>query len=348
MPAAYPISIRSKALNVFSADESKSARIEIATSASGDELVIAHDDGLLPVYIPGALVVLDGVDKINVAGKLSAVSSSVVTEKDRAIAAEGQLSTAVSAEASRAEAAEGALTTAVSNEVARAQSAESSNASALASETAARITAVQTITNGLADELTARSAADGVHTSAIASNAAAIAAETSARDLALTDLNFVITNNKAEHYGVTNGLSTALNNENVRALAAEGLLQSRIDNEVAARGSAITTAATNAATNLSAEQTRAEGVESGLQAQISSILSNTDAVALNSLAELVTEFTQNGSTIASSVTAETTRAEAIEADLRARIADLEAAINALQSQAPPGEGGVDENAEAEA
>jgi hypothetical protein len=102
------------------------------------------------------------------------------------------------------------------------------------------------------------------------------------------------------------------------------------------------------ADNLAAEKSRALGVESGLQAQISSILSNTDEVALNSLAELVTEFSNNGSSITQALQSESSRAVDIEGDLRERIVALEAAINALQSQAAPGDGGVSEDAAAEA
>ena len=46
---------------------------------------------------------------------------------------------------------------------------------------------------------------------------------------------------------------------------------------------------------LMVESGRAQTAEAGLQSQISSLLSNTDAVALNSLAELVADYRVNGS-----------------------------------------------------
>ena len=52
---------------------------------------------------------------------------------------------------------------------------------------------------------------------------------------------------------------------------------------------------------IDAEFARATGVEQSLQSQISALLSNTDAVALNSLAELVADYRENGSTVAASI-----------------------------------------------
>ena len=49
--------------------------------------------------------------------------------------------------------------------------------------------------------------------------------------------------------------------------------------------------------SVSAESKRASEAEAGLQNQISNILSNTDAVALNSLAELVADYRNNGSSL---------------------------------------------------
>ena len=49
------------------------------------------------------------------------------------------------------------------------------------------------------------------------------------------------------------------------------------------------------------ETKRAQSVEAGLQSQISNLLSNTDAVALNSLAELVADYRLNGSGLESRI-----------------------------------------------
>ena len=49
------------------------------------------------------------------------------------------------------------------------------------------------------------------------------------------------------------------------------------------------------------ESSRAQTVEAGLQSQISNLLSNTDAVTLNSLAELVADYRLNGSGLESRI-----------------------------------------------
>ena len=61
-----------------------------------------------------------------------------------------------------------------------------------------------------------------------------------------------------------------------------------------------------------AETARAQTAESGLQTQISNLLANTDAVALNSLAELVADYRINGSGVSSSVSALTDRVAYLE------------------------------------
>ena len=83
---------------------------------------------------------------------------------------------------------------------------------------------------------------------------------------------------------------------------------------------------------ITAENTRAVGVENSLQQQITALLSNTDAVALNSLAELVTEFSSNGSTITSSLQAEVNRATAAENAAIARLDIIETMLLTLQNQ----------------
>ena len=68
------------------------------------------------------------------------------------------------------------------------------------------------------------------------------------------------------------------------------------------------------------ETARAQGAEGSLQAQITSLMANTDATALNSLAELVADYSQNGSGVTAALTAAV-----------ARIAQLEATVAALQN-----------------
>ena len=53
---------------------------------------------------------------------------------------------------------------------------------------------------------------------------------------------------------------------------------------------------------LDTEFARATGVEASLQTQISALLANTDAVALNSLSELIVDYRENGQGVAASLT----------------------------------------------
>ena len=83
------------------------------------------------------------------------------------------------------------------------------------------------------------------------------------------------------------------------------------------------------------EFARATGVEAGLQNQISALLSNTDSVALNSLAELVADYRENGSTVAASIasyqTSNDATISAYQASNDAAIAAALARINLLET-----------------
>ena len=79
-----------------------------------------------------------------------------------------------------------------------------------------------------------------------------------------------------------------------------------------------------------AETARATVVEQDLQSQISSLLANTDVVALNSLAELVTDYRQNGQGVADSIATYQASNDAALAAALARINLLETFIVQLQ------------------
>ena len=79
-----------------------------------------------------------------------------------------------------------------------------------------------------------------------------------------------------------------------------------------------------------AETARATVVEQDLQSQISSLLANTDAVALNSLAELVTDYRQNGQGVADSIASYQASNDAALSAALARINLLETFIVQLQ------------------
>ena len=90
---------------------------------------------------------------------------------------------------------------------------------------------------------------------------------------------------------------------------------------------------------LNTEISRATGVEASLQTQISALLSNTDAVVLNSLTELVTDYRENGSTVASSLSTYQASNDAALTAAMARISLLETFIVQLQNSSNGEPGG---------
>ena len=71
---------------------------------------------------------------------------------------------------------------------------------------------------------------------------------------------------------------------------------------------------------LMVESGRAQTAEAQLQSQISSLLSNTDAVALNSLAELVADYRENGVGVSGNVSALADRVVFLEGVVAALVA----------------------------
>ena len=130
--------------------------------------------------------------------------------------------------------------------------------------------------------------------------------------------------------GYININGAAITAEETARIAGDASLQSAIDALTSSSNTAIsseTTARTSAVSTetsariagdaslqsaIDAEETRATNAESGLQTQISNILSNTDATALNSLAEIVTEFQNADSTLTGVVGGHGTRLTDLE------------------------------------
>jgi len=176
---------------------------------------------------------------------------------------------------------------------------------------------------------------------------------------------------------VAQDIADAVAVEEARALAAEGVLQSAIDAEVVrataaeqANATAISNEVTRATTRENAIETAYQSADAALSLRIDNILSNTDEVALNSLAEIVDAFQDaddvlTASTIANSnaiqaevtrataaeaanataIANETTRATTAEADLQSQInTEVAARIagdNALDTRLTTEEGNVD-------
>jgi len=177
---------------------------------------------------------------------------------------------------------------------------------------------------------------------------------------------------------VAQDIADAVAVEETRALAAEGVLQAAIDAEVVrataaeqANALAISNEVTRAVTREDAIEAAFQAADAALSVRIDNILSNTDEVALNSLAEIVTAFqgaddVLTASTIANSnaiatevarataaeqanataIATETTRATTAEADLQSQITTEVAARvagdNALDARLTTEEGNVDQ------
>ena len=164
-------------------------------------------------------------------------------------------------------------------------------------------------------EQNARSDAVASLQASIGQNYAAVTQESADRSASDADLGTRINNN-----------FYAISGEQADRAAADTALSNRIDDEVTARTSGD-----------SVERQRAEGVETGLQTQISNLLSNTDSVALNSLAEIVADYNSLGVTSGSrfdAIEAAATSTNTALAAAVARIAALEAII-ALLIETPP-------------
>ena len=179
---------------------------------------------------------------------------------------------------------------------------------------------------------------------------------------------------------VAQDIADAVTVESTRAQAAEGLLQNAVDAEAATRAAAdtaLTTSVTNEVSRATGEEARIESeykaADSALSLRIDNIISNTDEVALNSLAEIVEAFQDADDVLSASVIAnsgaitsevsrataaeqanataiatETARAQAAEAGLTSDLAAEEAARIAgdqgLQSQVTANTAGVAANA----
>ena len=132
--------------------------------------------------------------------------------------------------------------------------------------------------------------------------------------------------NEVDTYLTTRADSTnaALSAMNVDHLGRFTWLEGYTNSQIASTNQQIADISTqqipNLGVSLANETARAQQVESQLQQQISSLLSNADGVALNSLAELVADYSANGSGVNT----------ALQAAL-ARIDQLEQTVAALQN-----------------
>ena len=269
---------KSRELNIFSAvDVRNKLRVASETSAALESEVFKFKYGLasldgkgdvtgnMPIYIPKLAADVGGT-AVYISDWLWQDRQTIAAEQARAIAAETVLR-------SDAKISFDTNALAISQEVARASAADSKHSSDIASETLAREQADSQLTTALALEDSARRAADTALSGLIATNKQAFDVHALTAQQAYMSFDSRITA------------------EVSRATAAEAL-------EAQYRVSVLNTATALNEENyerILAETARAGAAEAGLQSQISSLLSNTDAVALNSLAELVADYRVNGS-----------------------------------------------------
>jgi hypothetical protein len=307
------------------------------------------------------------------------LQAAVDAEAARAAAAEAALADDIAAEQAARIAGDAALAADLDTEEARALAAEADLAADITAEenarqaadlaeTAARIAGDESLQAALTSEINDRLAADLAVQADLTSEVsralaaeAAIQAEVDAEEVARAAGDAQLTSDLADEVSRATAAETALQGEidaeelaraaadtaleadiaaeEVRALAAEAALQSDLSDETAARiaGDATLTA------DLSAEVVRATAAEAGLQSQISSIISNVDPAALDSLTEIVDAFQGADGYILDSLAAlssgtnsalqaEIVRATAAEVALQAAI-DAEAAARAADVDA---------------
>ena len=186
--------------------------------------------------------------------------------------------------------------------------ATTSNANAISAETAARVAAVQVNADAITAESTARAAAITAEQNA---RAAAITASESDRDSADADLQAQITALTTTEQSSKSSLQALLNQEVADRTAGDSDLTDSLAAEVARA----TAAESALSSDISDESSARATADASLQTQIDNILSNTDATALNSLAEIVTEFQSVDGTLTGLINSNGSRITALESSV---------------------------------
>ena len=186
--------------------------------------------------------------------------------------------------------------------------ATTSNANAISAETAARVAAVQVNADAITAESTARAAAITAEQNA---RAAAIAASESDRDSADADLQAQITALSTTEQTSKSSLQALLSQEVADRTAGDSDLTDSLAAEVARA----TAAESALSSDISAEESARVSADASLQSQIDSILSNTDATALNSLAEIVAEFQSVDGTLTGLISSNGSRITSLESSV---------------------------------
>lgn len=293
---------KSKELNIFSGvDVRNKLRAVSETNASLESEVFKIKYGLasldgkgdvtgnMPVYIPRLCADVGG-SAVYISDWLWGDRQEIAREQSRAIVAESVLRSDTKTKYEL-------NLTSINQEVTRATAADSKQAQDIASETLARQQAVLGLSNDIVLETQGRASADGALGAMIYANKAIYDGYVTSNNSAVEGVHIRVSENHVYYQQRFANLDSAIQAEaQSRENAHDSAMQVASDNQALTE----------------AETARATTAESGLQTQISNLLANTDAVALNSLSELVADYRVNGGTVSSSVSALTDRVAYLE------------------------------------
>jgi hypothetical protein len=264
----------------------------------------------------------EAVNAANIVSETSARSSADAALESDIIGLQNQVSTIISGSPA-------SLDTLV--EIVSAFETADASLSGVITANGGRLTTAENNITALEADLTAEESARGAGDVALQAN---IDAEATTRSNLGSQLLGYININGAAITAGDNANSAEIATEKSRAEGAEATLQSNIDALTSSTGGdvsglqanidaeASTRSSADSAlqSSIDAEETRATSAEAGLQSQISNVLSNTDATALNSLAEIVAEFQSADSTLTGAVAGHGTRLTSLESSTSAILA----------------------------
>ena len=219
----------------------------------------------------------DGSISDALAALSTSATSALGVETAARIAADSDLQTAIDAEATRAQGAEAQLTTDLASEVTARQGAisteQTARAAAISAETSARESAISSETTAreaaiLAEQTARQTAISSVNTRVdnVLSNIDPVALDSLTEVVAaFQDADGSLSGTIAN---LTSSSAAAVQAEQDRALAAEGVLTVALAAEVSAREAAISTEQSARAAADSAEETRALAAEAALSSDI--------------------------------------------------------------------------------
>ncbi|MFY0655390.1 MAG: hypothetical protein JXR12_01300 [Neptunomonas phycophila] len=274
------------------------------------------------------------------------INTKVDTETTRATAAENQIASDLSLETTRATTAESGLQTNIDAEVSGRQASDANLQTQIDAEVSARGSADTSFQTQIDNEISARTSADATKVAkagdamtgfltlhadptavlhaaskqyvdtAKAASDSALTAETSRATAAEGSLQTDIDNETTRATTAESGLSTAISDEATRATAAEGSLQTQLNTETTERQNSDVTLQTA----ISNETTRATTAEGDLQTQIDAISGTGGSTETETAARIAADANLQ------------TQVDANETAITTEVSDRTAADNAIQAQ----------------